>query len=104
MAPGDRTVMVETELQHTAKLRPCDELERTFLRECESGKRDTVGILSDFHPHRRRIGRGDLSRSQHRILTEYLAVHFRDEEILVAFVLPPDLPEFDGLHCHRVPS
>ncbi len=64
------------------------------------GKRGAAGVLGHFHPHRGHIGRRQTCRPQHRILGEHFAVHLRDKIVLTISIVPPHLPELDGLHRH----
>ena len=75
--------------------------EGAFLREGEPRQRDAIGRFGDLKFHARNIGRVHLGGTQHRVLREDLAVHLGDKEIFSAFVLAPDLPEFDVLDGHK---
>ena len=51
-------------------------------------------------PYCRHIGRRQPCRSQHGKLGKHFVVHLRDKIVLSVSIVPPDLPELNGLHCH----
>src|SRR5579862_2883146 len=74
--------------------------ECAFLGKSVSGQRGATGVFGHFHPDGWHIWRGQTRRPQHRILSEHFAVHLGDKIILAIRIVPPDLPELNGLHRH----
>src|ERR1700691_9591 len=78
------------------------DLKSPFLRKTEARKRHAIGRLGDFDLHARNIWRVHPCETQHRVLRKHFGVHLGDEIVLTAFVLAPDLPEFDVLDGHNL--
>jgi hypothetical protein len=76
------------------------ELERTFLSESVAGESGTAGILGDLYAHGGSLRSGNFGGAQNGKLREHLAVNLGDQVILTVGIVPPDLPELDGLDCH----
>src|ERR1700733_13532846 len=78
------------------------DLKGAFLSKTEARQRHSIGRLGDFDFHAGNIWRIHPSLAQHGILCKHFGVHLGDEVVLAAFILAPDLPEFDVLDGHNV--
>src|SRR5258708_1452406 len=74
--------------------------ERPFLGKGKSGQGHTTLVLGNFDASCGCVWRGYLSRTQHRVLRKHLVVELRDQIVLAAFVLAPNLAQLDRFHCH----
>jgi hypothetical protein len=83
--------------------RTWDELERTFLGKSVSRKGESLGAFYGFYTNRGYVWGLSFRQTQDSYLAENLVVDLGDQVILAAGVLPPNLPELDGLDCHGVP-
>jgi len=74
------------------------QLERSVLREGEAGQGCALGTLNDFYADSRRVGSRDFGGAKHCVERKHFAVNLGDQEILIALVLTPDLPELNALN------
>src|SRR6266536_6254872 len=75
--------------------------ERSFLGKGKSGQGYSTLVLGNFDTSCRRVWCSYLGWTQHRILRKHFVVELRDQIVLAAFVLAPNLSQLDGFHCHR---
>src|ERR1700730_11154943 len=79
---------------------PCPS-EGPFLREPQPGQGYAIRRFGDLHLHDGRVGRGDFSGPQYRVLRENFAVYLGDKVILAGYILTPDLSAFNAPPGHK---